>query len=312
MRTVSLLPAATEIVGALGLMDHLLGVSHECNYPDSARDKPRVTACEIAGNHLPSREIDEWVRQRLAQGDALFTLDESKLRALQPQLILTQRLCDVCAPAYGSVMALAQTLPGPPRVLNLEPTTLADILQNIQMIADAMGVSAAGIQLNQRLRERIAHVQSKAATATSRPRLAVLEWLDPVFCNGHWTPELVEIAGGREVLGLKGQDSVRKTWRDVAETAPAILVIACCGQPTSRARRDWDALMGQAEIQALDPVRTGQVYVVDGNAYFSRPGPRVVDTLEILAEIIHPELFAGKFPDRGVHRVCGVKPCGEA
>src|SRR6516164_3565073 len=188
MRTVSLLPAATEIVGALGMMDHLLGVSHECNYPESAWDKPRVTACDIAGNRLPSREIDEWVRQRLARGEPLFTLDEPALRALRPELILTQRLCDVCAPAYGSVVALAQTLPGPPRVLNLEPSTLGDILENIQMIADAMGVSAAGIQLNQRLRERIAHVQSKAATATSRPRLAVLEWLDPVFCNGHWTP----------------------------------------------------------------------------------------------------------------------------
>jgi len=308
MRTVSLLPAATEIVGALGMMDHLLGVSHACNYPESARDKPRVTACEIAGNRLPSREIDKWVQQRLARGEPLFTLDESKLRALRPELILTQNICHVCAMDYGSVLALTQTLPGPPRVLSLEPTTLADIVQNIQMIADAMGVPAAGVQLNQRLRERIAHVQDKAATTTTRPRVAVIEWLDPVICCGHWIPELVEIAGGQEILGLKGQDSIRKTWFDVAQAVPDVLVLSCCGQPAARVLQDWEPLMGRPEIQALAPVRTGQVYVVDGNAYFSRHGPRVVDTLEILAEIIHPEIFTGEFPARGVQRLRGEKP----
>jgi iron complex transport system substrate-binding protein len=311
MRTVSLLPAATEIVGTLGLMDDLVGVSHECNYPASALDKPRVTACDIADNLLPSAEIDEWVRTRLAREEPLFTLDESKLRDLRPELILTQRLCDVCAPAYGSVVALAQTLPGPPRVLNLEPTSLADILQNIQMIADAIGASSAGVRLNQHLRQRIAHVQDKTAR-TTRPRVAVIEWLDPVYCSGHWTPELVEIAGGQEVLGLKGQDSVRKTWRDVAQAAPDVLVIACCGQPVARAIQDWEPLATRPEIQALAPVRTGMAYVADSNAYFSRPGPRVVDTLEILAEIIHPELFVGEFPARGVQRWCGEKLPHEA
>jgi iron complex transport system substrate-binding protein len=142
--------------------------------------------------------------------------------------------------------------------------------------------------------------------------VAVIEWLDPVFCSGHWTPELVEIAGGQEVLGLKGQDSVRTTWHDVARAAPDILVLACCGQPAARAAQDWEPLVRRPEMQALAPVRTGQVYVVDGNAYFSRPGPRVVDTLEILAEIIHPELFAGEFPARGVQRLRGDKPPGEA
>jgi iron complex transport system substrate-binding protein len=312
MRTVSLLPAATEIVAALGIMDQLVGVSHECNYPESAGDKPRVTACDIAGNRLLSREIDDWVRQRLARGEPLFTLDELALRALRPELILTQRLCDVCAPAYGSVVTLAQTLPDPPRVLNLEPTTLADILQNVELVADAMGVPAAGARVNRSLRERIDRVRRKASAAAHRPRVAVIEWLDPVFCSGHWTPELVEIAGGQEILGLKGQDSVRKTWHDVARAAADILVLACCGQPAARAVQDWEALVRRPEIQALSPVRTGQVYVVDGNAYFSRPGPRVVDTLEILAEIIHPELFAGEFPSRGVRRVGGAPPSEEA
>ena len=303
MRTVSLLPAATEIVAALGAMDQLVGVSHECNYPEAANHKPRVTACEIAGNHLTSREIDEWVRQHLAAGEPLFTLDEATLRTLKPELILTQRLCDVCAPAFGSVVALAETLPGPPRVLNLEPSTLDDILQNVAMVADALGVPAAGTRVIQGLQARIAHVRAKAATGAHRPRVAVIEWLDPVFCSGHWTPELVEIAGGVEVLGILGRDSVRKTWQDVVQANPEILVIACCGQPAARALQDWEPLARRPEIQALVPVRTGQVYLVDGDAYFSRPGPRVVDALEILAEVIHPELFAGEFPKRDVRRV---------
>jgi iron complex transport system substrate-binding protein len=305
MRTVSLLPAATEIVAALGLVEDLLGVSHECDYPESVRGKPQITGCAIADNRLPSRDIDAWVRERLARGEPLFTLDEPTLRALRPELILTQRLCDVCAPAYGSVLALAQTLPGPPRVLNLEPATLADILQNVRMVADAMEAPAVGLELERRLRERIEHVGSKAASGAARPRVAVIEWLDPVFCSGHWTPELVGIAGGQEVLGLAGQDSVSKTWEDVAAAAPDILVLACCGQPAERALQDWGPLARRPEIRALAAVRTGQVYVADGNAYFSRPGPRVVDTLEILAAIIHPELFAGEFPARGIRRLDG-------
>lgn len=303
MRTVSLLPAATEIVAALGMMDELVGVSHECNYPEAAAQKPRVTGCAIAGNHLPSHDIDEWVRQRLASGEPLFTLDEATLRQLRPELILTQRLCDVCAPAFGSVVALAETLPGPPRVLNLEPSTLGDILQNVAMVADAMGVPAAGARLIQELEARIGYVRTRAAAAAKRPRVAVVEWLDPVFCSGHWTPELVDIAGGIEVLGIAGQDSVRKTWQDVLRAVPDILVIACCGQPAARALQDWAPLAQRPMVQSLAPVRTGEVYVVDGDAYFSRPGPRVVDTLEILAEIVHPELFTGAFPDRDVRRL---------
>ena len=298
MRIVSLLPAATEIVAALGRLDDLVGVSHECNFPDAVNQKPRVTGCEIHGNLLPSREIDRWVSERLSQGADLFTLDEQTLRELRPELILTQRLCDVCAPAYGSVAALAQTLPGPPLVLNLEPSSLEDILQNIRLVADTLGASRVGDRVLQGLRDRVAAVQQTAATARHRPRVAVIEWLDPVFCSGHWTPELVEIAGGAEVLGRKWEDSVRKTWEDVLHSQPEILVIACCGQDVARALADWMPLRDRPEIQAIPAVRDGRVYVVEGNAYFSRPGPRVIDTLEILAEIIHPELFVSTYPIR--------------
>jgi iron complex transport system substrate-binding protein len=305
MRIVSLLPAATEIVAALGMMDHLVGVSHECNYPESARMKPRVTGCEIYGEHVPSKDIDQWVSQKLSKGEDLFTLDEAKLRALEPDLILTQRLCDVCAPAYGSVTALAQTLPGPPQVLSLEPSTLADIFQNIQTVADTLAISDTGVQLIRSLRSRVACVRQQVEHAPVLPRVAVIEWLDPVFCSGHWTPELVGIAGGIEVLGLLGRDSVRKTWADVQAARPEILVIACCGQSAARALQDWDRLKALPEIQALAAVQNGNVYVADGNAYFSRPGPRVVDTLEILAEAIHPEVLAGTYPDRGLQRLAG-------
>jgi iron complex transport system substrate-binding protein len=306
MRIVSLLPAATEIVDALGMMDHLVGVSHECNYPESARSKPRVTGCEIHGAQLSSGEIDQWVSQKLSKGEDLFTLDEAKLRELRPDLILTQRLCDVCAPAYGSVTAMAETLDDPPKVLNLEPTSLEEIFQDIQRVADTLGISETGVWLIQSLRERVRSVQHRVEDAARIPRVAVIEWLDPVFCSGHWTPELVAIAGGEEVLGRPGRDSVRLTWADVRAAEPEILVIACCGQSAERALRDWDHLKDLPEIQALPAVTNGNVQVADGNAYFSRPGPRVVDTLEILAEVIHPELFTGMYPDRGLKRLAGV------
>lgn len=300
MRVVSLLPAATEIVAALDRLDDLVGVSHECTYPEPVNRKPRVTACEIYGGDLPSREIDRWVSEHLASGEELFTLDEPLLRKLEPDLILTQRLCDVCAPAYGSVTAMAAGLPRPPHVVNLEPATLEDIFGNITTVARLIGAESAGEALLKSLRERVEFVRRLVSSAERVPRVAILEWLDPIFCSGHWTPELVGIAGGTEVLGRPGEDSVRKTWEEVAGCEPDLLIIACCGQSAERARRDWEAVCDRPEVRDLIPVRTEHVWMTDGNAYFSRPGPRIVDALEIVAEIVHPEIFAGRFPDRGV------------
>jgi len=301
VRIVSLLPAATEIVAALGRLDDLVGVSHECNYPEAVSEKPRVTVCQIQPGDA-SGEIDRWVAERLARGENLFTLSEPLLRELRPGLILTQRLCDVCAPAYGSVSALAQALPGPPRVVNLEPSSLEDIFANIATVADLIGAADAGQALLQSLRNRVAFVRQAASAPAHIPRVAVLEWLDPPFSSGHWTPELVSLAGGTEVLGKAGEDSARKSWDEVALCQPELLIIACCGQAAARAARDWEAVRGRPQIQAMPAVRAANVSIADGNAYFSRPGPRVVDALEIVAEILHPEIFAGKFPDRGVVR----------
>ena len=303
MRTVSLLPAATEIVGALGLMDSLVGVSHECDYPPEANEKPRVTHCDIHGAGLPSRQVDRWVTETLASKGTLYSMDEELLRTLCPDVILTQRLCDVCAVGYGSVTALAHTLPGPPRVVNLEPTCLGDILEDIRNVAACLGVPKRGEDVVAQLTERVDAVRSRAALASRRPRCFLMEWIDPPYCAGHWNPELVEIAGGEEPLGRKGEDSTRIPWDLVLEAQPEVLVLACCGYGVERTLKDLPILEAFPDWKGLPAVREGQVYAVDGCAYFSRPGPRVVDSLEILAELLHPELFRSRFPDRGTRRI---------
>lgn len=286
IRTVSMLPAATEIVGALGLMNQLVGVSHECDYPEEANHRPRVTFCEIYGKGLPSAEIDRWVSERLRSGESLYVLDEPLLRDLAPDLILTQRLCDVCAPAYGSVAAMAASLPTKPRVLNLEPKSLGDMFDNIRLVAAAMERPEQAEPVIQRLEERVANVEKRVA-GLPRPTVFVMEWADPIFNAGHWTPQLVTLAGGEPVLAAAGEYSVRIPWDNLRAANPEVLVIACCGHGVERTRQDLpllEALPGWNELRA---VRSGRVHLADGSAYFSRPGPRLVDTLEILESFIH-------------------------
>jgi iron complex transport system substrate-binding protein len=308
MRVISLLPAATEIAGALGLMDCLVGVSHECDYPPEANEKPRVTRCEIHEAGLPSAEVDRWVRETLAARGSLYTMDEPLLRQLEPDVILTQRLCDVCAVGYGSVAALAATLPGPPRVVNLEPSCLADIFGDIRRVAAALEAPERGEAVVGALEARVEAVRTRAACVERRPRCFLMEWIDPPFCSGHWGPELVEIAGGIDPLGRKGRDSTRILWESVLAAEPEVLVLACCGYRVERTLQDLPILQRSPGWETLPAVRSGRVYVVNGSAYFSRPGPRVVDSLEILADILHPEWFAGQFPDRGVVQVGTGRP----
>jgi iron complex transport system substrate-binding protein len=302
MRIVSLLPAATEIVAALGLMDQIVGVSHECDTPAAANDKPRVTRCAIPGG-IPSVSIDRSVSETLASTGTLYTMDEQLLRQLQPELILTQRLCDVCAVGYGSVAAFAKALPSPPQILNLEPSSVADILRDIRHVASVLGVVERGETVVAQLAERIEGVRSRAALPGHRPRCCLMEWIDPPYCAGHWNPELVEIAGGEDPLGRKGKDSTRFPWSRLPEARPEVLVLACCGFTVERTLQDLPILEARPGWTDLPAVRAGRVYAVDGCAYFSRPGPRVVDSLEILAELLHPDLFAGRFPDRGARRI---------
>ena len=208
-RIVSLLPAAAEIAAALGLMDQVVGVSHECDFPEQASRRPRVTRCAIHDAGLTSSEVDDWVRRALRENGTIYAIDEPLLRTLQPDIILTQRLCDVCAVGYGTVAKLAQTLPGSPQVVNLEPRSLADIFDDIRRVADACDVRERADRLIGNLSERVERVRERAARIPDRPRCFLMEWVEPPFCSGHWGPELVEIAGGHDPLGRKHQPSAQ-------------------------------------------------------------------------------------------------------
>lgn len=303
MRVVSLLPAATEIVAALGFTDSLVGVSHECDYPAEVNAKPRVTHCEIYGKGLPSSEVDRWVNARLSSGGKLYTVDEPLLRSLEPDVIVTQQLCDVCAIDYESVITIAHSLPTKPKIVNLSPSSLADVLDDIRRVAAALGAPRRGDGLAASLVNRIEAVKSRASRASSRPRCVHLEWIDPLFCGGHWNPELVEIAGGVDPLGRKGKPSVQITWDKLVEAQPEILVLACCGYDVERTLADVRILQAHPRWETLPAVQRNQVYAANGSAYFSRPGPRLIDTLEILAEIIHPDFSANRLPHREIHKV---------
>jgi iron complex transport system substrate-binding protein len=297
-RIVSLLPAATEIAAALGLMDQVVGVSHECDFPKQASRRPRVTQCPIHNAGLTSAEVDAWVRRALHENGTIYAIDEPLLRTLQPDVILTQRLCDVCAVSYGTVAKLAQTLRGPPRVVNLEPTSLADIFEDIRRVADACEVRECADKLVGNLSDRIENVRERAARVSDRPRCFLMEWVDPPFCSGHWGPELVEIAGGHDLLGRKHRPSAQIEWQQVLDARPEIIVLALCGYDVDRARPDYELLRQFPGFGSIPAAASGKVYIVNASAYFARPGPRIVNSLEILAGILHPDGFP-EFVSRG-------------
>ena len=273
-------------------MDDVVGVSHECDFPAEANKRPRVTHCLVHNAGLTSREVDEWVRRALRDNGTIYTIDEPLLRKLRPDAILTQKLCDVCAVGYGTVARLAETLPGPPRVVNLEPSSLADIFENIREVAAACGVAerAEGVIAN--LSARVEAVRDRAAQTADRPRCFLMEWIDPPFCSGHWGPELVEIAGGHDPLGRKHQPSAQIDWQQVLDARPDIIVLALCGYDVDLARRDFELLRRFPGFDSLPAARAEEIYLVDASAYFARPGPRIVDSLELLAGILHPEEFS--------------------
>jgi len=297
-RIVSLLPAATEIAATLGLMDQVIGVSHECDFPAEANRRPRVTRCPVHDAGLTSREMDEWVRRALRENGTIYSIDEPLLRSLRPDVILTQKLCDVCAVGYDTVARLAETLSGPPQVVNLEPSSLSDIFGDIQRVAKVCDVSDRANEVITQLSDRIEAVRSRANRIAHRPRCFLMEWVDPPFCSGHWGPELVEIAGGYDPLGRKQQPSVQIEWQQVPDARPEFIVLALCGYGINRARSDYEILRRFPDFDSLPAARQGQIYLVDASAYFARPGPRIVDSAEILAGILHPEEFP-EFVSRG-------------
>jgi iron complex transport system substrate-binding protein len=282
MRIVSLVPHATELLFALGLGDDVVGVTHECDYPDAARDVPQVTR-DVLEPGLSAGEIDAAVRERTAAGDSIYELDEELVRELEPDLIVTQALCHVCAVSVDEVQALAQALPGPPRVIALDPTTYGETVGDVRTIAQATDAKDAALDLIARTARR-ADVVRLAVRGAPRPRVAALEWMDPVFVAGHWTPQLIEMAGGEDVLGFAGEPSRQATWEEVAAAQPEIVIVMPCGYDAARALVEAEDF-----AQPLRTLGADQVVAVNASAYFSRPGPRLIDGLEVLAHILHPD-----------------------
>jgi len=289
VRIVSLLPSATEIICRLGLADQLVGVTHECDEPPLVRRLPRVTRSLIPAG-ASSRQIDELVREKLRTQRALYTLEWSVLEALRPELLVTQALCDVCAVAEAEVRAAACALPNRPQVVNLEPQRLHDVFASFHQVAKAAQVPERAEAIVTELQQRVQAVIERSQQVTYRPRVVLLEWIDPPFSCGHWTPELIRFAGGREMIGQEGQPSRTLRWEEVIAADPEVLVIACCGFDIARAQQDRSILQTYPGYEQLSAVRQGRVYWIDGNAYFSRPGPRLVDSLEWLAFLLHPDI----------------------
>jgi iron complex transport system substrate-binding protein len=289
MRIVSLLPSATEIVYALGLGDHLVGVSHECDFPADARTRPAVTTSLIPAGGS-SGEIDRIVRERTRGRLPLYALDLAALEQLRPDLIITQALCNVCAVSEEDVRAAACSLPVQPGVVNLEARTLADVLDGIRQVAARTGTETIGEELLRGLSARAELVVGRSRQMARAPRIAFLEWLDPPFSGGHWNPELVEMAGAADPLGRSGLPAQAIAWSSVEAVQPEMIFIACCGFDVTRTLDDLAALTAMPGWRDLPAVRDRRVYVADGARYFSRAGPRLLDSLEMLAHAVAPDV----------------------
>ena len=283
MRIVSLVPSATETLFALGLGDDVVAVTHECDFPAEALELPHVTR-DVLPPGLSAGEIDAAVRERTLEGKAIYELDEDRLADLEPDLIVTQALCAVCAVSYDDVVKVAEHIPTMPKVVALDPTTLGEAMGDIRTIAQATGARDAARDLVTHQRARIDAVRRAVADADKVP-VAAIEWLDPVFVAGHWTPQIVELAGGRDVLGFAGEHSEQSTWEMVAAAQPEVVVVMPCGYDAERARDEAERYA--AELRSTGATR---VVAVDAAAYFSRPGPRLVDGVELMAHLLHPDL----------------------
>jgi iron complex transport system substrate-binding protein len=283
VRIASLVPSATEILFALGLGDQVVAVTHECDHPDAAARLPRLTASVIPDG-VPPAEIDARVREVTARGEALYTLDEQALSRLEPDLIVTQALCAVCAVSFDDVRSVADRLPSRPDVISLDPESLPEVLSDIGRVAEAAGRPELAAPLRGVLEARIDRVRDAVAGAAERPRVAALEWLDPPFAGGHWVPEMVAIAGGVDPVGRPGVRSRTVGWDELAAAEPDVAVVMPCGLHADEA-----AEQALAHRSRLESIGAGRVAAVDAASSFSRPGPRLVDGIELLAHLLHPD-----------------------
>jgi iron complex transport system substrate-binding protein len=282
VRIASLVPSATEMLFALGLGEQVVAVTHECDYPPEARRKRHLTR-SLVPEDLSAGQIDAEVRRLTGEGRHLYELDEPALRELDVDLIATQAVCEVCAVSYDDVVAVAARLPSKPRVISLDPSTLADVLRDIPSLGEAAGVTDQAIALRADLERRLERVRA-AVEGVRRPRVLALEWLDPPFVGGHWVPEMIEIAAGDDVLGVPGAKSRTAEWEELAASRPQAIVAMPCG---------WDARQARSEVEAhaaeVAAIGAERIWAVDAAASFSRPGPRLVEGTELLAHLLHPD-----------------------
>lgn len=292
MRIASLVPSATEMLFALGLGDQVVAVTHECDYPPGVEQLPHLTRSVIPYD-LDAVGIDRAVRERTGHGEALYELDEDLLEELYVDLIVTQAVCEVCAVSFDDVQAAAERLPSRPQVISLDPSTIGEVLADVSRLAEAAGVPEAGERLATEAAERIAVVED-AVEGAARPRVAALEWLDPVFIGGHWVPQMIDLAGGEDVLGLPGEKSRTAEWAELEAAMPQVVISMPCGLYAEQAAAE--TMRWRRHLALLE----ARVYAVDAAAYFSRPGPRVVDGIELLGHLLHPELVLAPVSRRSI------------
>jgi len=283
MRIASLVPSATEMLCALGLRDSLVAVTHECDYPEGIELLPHLTRSVIPEELSPA-EIDAAVRERTEEGEAIYELDEELLHELEPDLIVTQALCEVCAVSFDDVRAVAEQLASQPEVVSLDPSTIGEVMGDIRTLAQATDMKDAGVDLIKELADRLDRVKIAVRGVQRRPRVLALEWLDPPFIGGHWVPQMIELAGGEDAIGFPGERSREARWDELAASQPDVVVSMPCGYYAERAAHE--VMQHRDEIARLG---AGQVVAVDAAAYFSRPGPRLIDGVEMLAHVLHPD-----------------------
>ncbi len=302
MRICSFLPSATEILYALGLGEAVVGVSYECDTP-GGNGGPEVVVHSRLRKGLSSGEIDRQVKDFLARGESLYRVDMDALARLQPDLIVTQDLCHVCAASPDDLPAALAALARPPQVVTLAPRTLAEVWNDIRKVGEATGRAAAAERLVEELQQRVAAVEKAVADAPARPRVLCLEWLDPPFVGGHWVPEMVERAGGQDVLGRAGEPSFSLDWEKVLASQPEVVIVLPCGYGLAGAVDEFKSARLPADWKELPAVRAGRVYAVDASRYFSRPGPQLATGVELLGTLLHPDRISASVPDEALTRL---------
>jgi iron complex transport system substrate-binding protein len=290
-RILSLLPSATEMICALGLGEQLVGVTHECDYPPPVRDKPKVVHSALPIETMTEREIDDAVSARLRSGLGLYVLDLELIERLRPDIIVTQDLCEVCAPSENEIAQLLDFMSSKPRILYQTPHRISEVLDNLDELGRETDRRKEARALIDDAHRRLDRIAEAMAGVRERPRIFCMEWLDPIYCSGHWVPEMVRLGGGEDALGREGEDSVRVEWSQMLEWAPEIIVFMPCGYDLEETLERAPALLSLPGFDDLPAARSGRVFAVDANSYFARPGPRVIDGAELMAHLIHPDRF---------------------